>query len=224
MNTENNLKKVSDTLLQLGLSPAALGINSQKDEADNAHTGAAAALAAALNQLLGVPPTASPAAFPHSTPSSSQHMPPTLAQPLLATGNAPTPGIPGDLRSLFSSPGIAQTLPSGAAATSAQQPDVHGAILAALGVPAPPKPPALSSADMTFTQTNIGTGAKDYPDVHALQHPDQRADAAVPAPQVALPGTSGPRQTPDGNAGTTANNATARAKAAEAAIQRLAAR
>ena len=48
VNTENDLKRVSDTLLQLGLSPAALGINSQKDKADNAQTGAAAALAAAI--------------------------------------------------------------------------------------------------------------------------------------------------------------------------------
>ena len=107
VNTENNLKRVSDTLLQLGLSPAALGINSQKDKTDNAQTGAAAALAAALNQSLGVTATASPATLLHSTPSWSQFTPPTPAQPLLAIGHAPTPAVPGDLRSLCSSLGFA---------------------------------------------------------------------------------------------------------------------
>ena len=101
VNTENNLKKVSDTLLQLGLSPAALGINSQNGKADHPQTGAAAALAAALNQSLGVTANTSPSAPLHSTPSSSQCTPPTPAQPLLMTGGATNAAVPGDLRSLF---------------------------------------------------------------------------------------------------------------------------
>ena len=53
VNTETNLKRVSDTLLQLGLSPAALGVGNQRDKADNSRNGAAAALAAALTNSLG---------------------------------------------------------------------------------------------------------------------------------------------------------------------------
>ena len=48
VNTETNLKRVSDTLLQLGLSPAALGVGNQRDKADHSRNGAAAALTAAL--------------------------------------------------------------------------------------------------------------------------------------------------------------------------------
>ena len=223
VNTENNLKRVSDTLLQLGLSPAALGINSQTDKTYNAQTGAVAALAAALNQSLGVTATASPAALLHSTPSWSQFTPPTPAQPLLATGHAPTPAVPGDLRSLFSSLGIAQPLPSGATATGAQQPHVHGAILAALGLPGPLKPPALPATDAGPTPIAGGTCAADPLAAHAPQRPEHRTvlGKAVPAPHVALTGASGPRLTLDGNVGTAMNHATARAKAAEAAIQRL---
>ena len=101
----------------------------------------------------------------------------------------------------------------------AQSPDVHGAILSALGLPALPKPPALRATDAGPIPAASGLNAANP------AHPAHGTALAqaIPVPHVAA-GTSAPEHVQgrrQDRAGHTVDHATARARAAEAAIQRL---
>ena len=101
----------------------------------------------------------------------------------------------------------------------AQSPDVHGAILSALGLPALPKPLALQAKDAGPIPAASGLNTADP------AHPAHGTALAqaIPVPHVAT-GTGAPEHVQgrrQDRAGHTVDHATARAQAAEAAIQRL---
>ena len=221
MNTETNLKRVSDTLLQLGLSPAALGVGNQKEKTDNSQTGAAAALAAALTNSLG------------GSQQSLSHQPAGLIavapQPVVPTpGHAPNNSdstAAGNLQALFHTLGIAGATPApniqkqtgfinSIAQNSTCSPSVQNALLMALGAPqhtpqehlGPTLPNSTSLTALPLAEI------QPIPSVNPENNGRVESDTAQapPPPPVPQSANSGAPDAGD-----------ARSKAAEAAIQRL---
>ena len=220
-NTESNLQRVSDTLLQLGLSPAALGVGNRKDKSDNSQTGAAAALAAALTNSLGNNQQGlshQPAALMATAPQTAVPM------PSHAPANAEGPTAV-NLQALFHSLGIANTAPAPSvqsqtgvinsiANNNTCAPSVQNALLMALGVhqhapqehQTPPMPVHTSLAALPLAETQTQPLAN--PEGH-----NRTDDATAQAPP--------PKPAPQPARSNTLDAGDAHSKAAEAAIQRL---
>ena len=230
VNTETNLKRVSDTLLQLGLSPATLGVGNQRDKADNSRNGAAAALAAALTNSLG-----------GTQQGLSHHLAPPLAPVPQPLAISPTQGqssssdnpAAGNLQSLFTSLGIAHAPPAqtiqsrtgifnSIAQNSSCSSTAPNALLMALGispqtphVPHAPNPlPAHTPPGNTSPVSQPHMTDQPPPQSRVGLGTDGGGERAAPQPQLPQP---------DPRPACTDSSAAddARAKAAEAAIRRL---